>query len=119
MPFALDKPLSFVLTQRGSLFPGNSCPCYDWPMRALITGGTGRIGRATGACLESKGWSVRSAGGSEGDLPRPAEARALVERAVSDLGGLDLLVNAASEGFAPKSVLELTERDWDLAFGAT
>jgi pteridine reductase len=88
-------------------------------MRALITGGTGRIGRATGDCLESKGWSVRSAGRSDGDLSRPAEARALVERAVSDLGGLDLLVNAASEGFAPKSVLELTERDWDLAFGAT
>jgi pteridine reductase len=28
-------------------------------------------------------------------------------------------VNGASEGFLPKDVLELTEHDWDLAFGAT
>jgi pteridine reductase len=88
-------------------------------MRALITGGTGRIGRAIGVRLESEGWSVRAAGRADGDVSLPKEAGALVEGAVSELGGLDLLVNAASEGFAPKNVLELTERDWDLAFGAT
>jgi NAD(P)-dependent dehydrogenase (short-subunit alcohol dehydrogenase family) len=88
-------------------------------MRALITGGTGRIGRAIGARLESEGWSVRATGRADGDVSLPEEAGALVEGAVSELGGLDLLVNAASEGFAPKNVLELTERDWDLAFGAT
>src|SRR5438046_4177059 len=43
----------------------------------------------------------------------------LVERAVAELGGLDLLVNAAGEGFIPKPVDELTETDWDAAFGAT
>ena len=59
------------------------------------------------------------AGRADGDVSRPDEARALVARAVSDLGGLDLLVNSAAEGFAPKSALELTEADWDLAFGAT
>ncbi|MGZ4258525.1 MAG: SDR family oxidoreductase [Gaiellaceae bacterium] len=32
---------------------------------------------------------------------------------------LDLLVNAAGEGFAPRAVEELTEGDWDAAFGAT
>jgi pteridine reductase len=60
-----------------------------------------------------------AAGRAEGDVSRPEAARALVAQAVSDLGGLDLLVNGASEGFAAKSVLELTEADWDLAFGAT
>ena len=35
------------------------------------------------------------------------------------LGGLDLLVNAAGEGFAPKPFEELDEADWDAAFGAT
>jgi pteridine reductase len=69
--------------------------------------------------LVDAGWSVLAAGRAEGDVSRPDEARALVVRAVSDLGGLDLLVNSASEGFAPKSALELTEADWDLAFGAT
>jgi pteridine reductase len=38
---------------------------------------------------------------------------------VRELGGLDLLVNAAGEGFRPAAVEELTEADWDEAFGAT
>ncbi len=88
-------------------------------MRALVTGGTGRIGASISAQLEAAGWSVLAAGRADGDLARPAEARALVERAASELGGIDLLVNGAAEGFAPKDTLELTEADWDLAFGAT
>jgi NAD(P)-dependent dehydrogenase (short-subunit alcohol dehydrogenase family) len=94
-------------------------PCYDWRMRALVTGGKGRIGAAIAARLEANGWSVLAAGRAGGDVSLPGEASALVERAASELGGLDLLVNAAAEGFAPKSVLDLTELDWDLAFGAT
>jgi pteridine reductase len=47
------------------------------------------------------------------------QARGLVARAVERLGGLDLLVNAAGEGFAPKPLDELDETDWDAAFGAT
>ena len=97
----------------------NYSPCYDWLMRALVTGGTGRIGAAIGSRLEAAGWSVLAAGRADGDLARPGEARALVERATSELGGIDLLVNGAAEGFAPKDTLELTEADWDLAFGAT
>ena len=77
------------------------------------------MGSAIALGLEEAGWSVVAAGRAEGDVSQPEAARALVAQAVSDLGGLDLLVNGASEGFAPKSVLELTEADWDLAFGAT
>jgi len=88
-------------------------------MRALITGGTGRIGSAISARLETDGWSVVSAGRADGDVSRPDEARALVERAASALGGLDLLVNGASEGFVPRNFLDVSEQDWDLAFGAT
>jgi len=88
-------------------------------MRALVTGGTGRIGAAVAARLEREGWSVFAAGRTDGDVARPDEARALVARATAELGGLDLLVNAAGEGFAPNSVFELTEEEWDLAFGAT
>jgi pteridine reductase len=97
----------------------NYSPCYDWLMRALVTGGTGRIGAAIGSRLEAAGWAVLAAGRADGDLARPGDARALVERATSELGGIDLLVNGAAEGFAPKDTLELTEADWDLAFGAT
>ena len=88
-------------------------------MQALVTGGSGRLGSAISKRLGEAGWSVLAAGRADGDVSRPDEARALVARAASELGGLDLLVNAASEGFAPKNVLELTEADWDLAFGAT
>jgi pteridine reductase len=88
-------------------------------MRALVTGGTGRVGSAIAARLEDGGWAVLAAGRGDGDLSRPDQARALVGRAASSLGGLDLLVNAAAEGFAAKNALELTEDDWELAFGAT
>jgi pteridine reductase len=88
-------------------------------VRALVTGGTGRVGAAIAARLAAEGWAVVAAGRAEGDVARPDHARALVEGAAAELGGLDLLVNGASEGFLPKDVLELTEHDWDLAFGAT
>jgi pteridine reductase len=87
--------------------------------RALVTGGLGRVGEAIARRLERETWSVLAAGRADGDVSRPEEAGALVERAVRELGGLDLLVNAAGEGFAPKPVEELTEEDWDAAFGAT
>jgi pteridine reductase len=88
-------------------------------VHALITGGTGRVGAAIAARLERDGWSVLAAGRADGNLAEVAEARALVARAVEELGGLDLLVNAAGEGFVPKPLEELDERDWDAAFGAT
>jgi len=89
-------------------------------MRALVTGGVGRVGEAIVRRLEAEGWKVVAAGRADGDVSRPDEARALVERAVEELGsGLDLLVNAAGEGFTPKPFEEVDEADWDAAFGAT
>jgi pteridine reductase len=88
-------------------------------MRALVTGGTGRVGAAISERLEREGYAVVRAGRADGDLAQPAEARALVERAAGDLGGLDLLVHAASDGFRPIPVEEIGEGDWDAAFGAT
>jgi pteridine reductase len=88
-------------------------------MRALVTGGTGKLGSAIVSRLERDGWSVVAAGRVDGDVSRPDEARALVARAADELGGLDLLVNAAADGFAPKPFEELDERDWEAAFGAT
>jgi pteridine reductase len=88
-------------------------------MHALVTGGTGRIGAAVSERLRAEGWSVFAAGRADADLAEAGAAQALVARAVDELGGLDLLVNAAGEGFVPKPVGEVTEADWDAAFGAT
>jgi pteridine reductase len=88
-------------------------------VRALVTGGTGRIGSAIARRLEDDGWKVFRAGRADGDVAEAERARALVARAVAELGGLELLVNAASEGFRPLAVEEVTEEDWDAAVGAT
>jgi pteridine reductase len=86
---------------------------------ALVTGGTGRVGTAIAARLEQECFRVKAAGRRDGNVARRAEAQALVERTVEELGGLDLVVNAAADGFLPKPVEELTEEDWDTALGAT
>jgi len=87
--------------------------------RALITGGTGRVGSVVAARLEREGWTVFAAGRKDGDIARADEARALVEGAVETLGGLDLLVNAASDGFEPVRIEDVTEADWDAALDST
>jgi pteridine reductase len=84
-------------------------------LRALITGGTGKLGEPVAARLRNEGWQVLAAGRADGDLRRPAEARALVERAAAELGGLDVLVCGAADGFEPRPVESVTEADWDNA----
>ncbi len=86
---------------------------------ALITGGTGRVGGVPRHPVREAGFAVLAAGRKDGDVSRPDEARALVERAAQELGGLDLLVNAASDGFVPRSVEDVSEADWDAALDST
>src|SRR5687767_13187246 len=80
-------------------------------VRALVTGGTGRVGSAIAARLEKEGWDVFAAGRVHGDISDVEAARAVVRTAAEELGGLDLLVHAASDGFTPKPVEEVTEED--------
>jgi len=87
--------------------------------RALVAGGTGRVGGAIAVRLEAEGWRVVAAGRVDGDLSTVAGARELVASTVDRLGGLDLVVQSASDGFAPKRVEEVTEADWDAAAGVT
>lgn len=58
-----------------------------------------------------------AAGSRDGDLARVDDARGLVERAAAELGGVDLLVHAAGDGFAPKPFEDVSEQDWEAAVG--
>jgi pteridine reductase len=88
-------------------------------MRALVTGGTGRLGAAIAERLERERWTVFAAARSDGDLSTAGGARGLVRAATERLGGLDLLVNAASEGFVARPLEGVDEAAWDAALGAT
>ena len=87
--------------------------------RALVTGGTGKLGVGIVAALRAQGWQVLAAGSRDGDLSRAEPARALVATAVAELGGLDVVVNGASAGFGPKPFEDVDEAEVDEALGAT
>jgi NAD(P)-dependent dehydrogenase (short-subunit alcohol dehydrogenase family) len=101
----------------------------------LVTGAQQGIGRAMAVAFARAGahvavnylddreaahrvaGEVRAVGGKSavvhGDVARAESAHALVEAAVRDLGGLDVLVNNA--GVYPRvPFLEMREADWDL-----
>ncbi len=98
--------------------------------RVLVTGGTRGIGRATveafldaGARVAVNGRSARSteeavsrmsleAVAAPGDVGRVADCRAIVDTAVAQLGGIDILVNCA--GVAVNGDAEtVSEAVWD------
>ena len=94
-------------------------PLHTAHRRALVAGGTGRVGSAIAARLRDDGWSVLAAGRADGDLRTAAGAREVVAHAEAELGGLELVVHAAGDGFAPRPVAEVTEADWDAALDVT
>jgi pteridine reductase len=87
--------------------------------RALVAGGTGRVGTAIVRRLRNDDWQVVAAGRADGDLRRRDAAHRLVAQAVDELGGLDLVVHSAGAGFVPSSVADVTEELWDEAMDVT
>ena len=87
--------------------------------RALVAGGTGRLGAAIVERLRAEGWTVVAAGRADGDLRTRTGCVTLATHALDQLGGLELVVQAAGDGFAPKALEEVTEEDWDAALDVT
>jgi NAD(P)-dependent dehydrogenase (short-subunit alcohol dehydrogenase family) len=104
--------------------------------KALITGGDSGMGRAAAIAYAREGADVainyfpseeddardvialiqevgRKGVAIPGDLRDEAFCKALVERAVAELGGLDIVVNNAARQQTRKSILDITSEDFD------
>ncbi|MGY4480052.1 SDR family oxidoreductase [Bradyrhizobium sp. USDA 3364] len=106
--------------------------------RAVITGGDSGIGRAVAIAYAREGADVlisylnehddahevkalvqaegRRALLVAGDLRSPEHCRAVIERAVEDFGGLDILVNNAAHQASFKDIADISDEEWRLTF---
>ena len=106
--------------------------------KAVITGGDSGIGRAVAIAFAREGADVlisylnedRDARETErlikdagreailvpGDLKEPDHCCAVVQKAVSGFGGIDVLVNNAAHQATFKSIEDITDEEWELTF---
>ncbi|MHB8588298.1 MAG: SDR family NAD(P)-dependent oxidoreductase [Candidatus Dormibacteraceae bacterium] len=76
---------------------------------AVVTGGSGGIGRAVAAELRGRGWEVVSLSRREGcDISNEAQ----VKSAFGRIERLDALINCAAQ-LIKRPILQLTAADWD------
>jgi len=107
-------------------------------MKAVITGGDSGIGRAVAIAYAREGADVLIAYLSEnddakevkaliekegrravlvsGDLRKPDHCRVVIQRALDELGGIDILVNNAAHQATFKHVGDISDEEWQTTF---
>jgi NAD(P)-dependent dehydrogenase (short-subunit alcohol dehydrogenase family) len=107
-------------------------------LKAVITGGDSGIGRAVAIAFAREGADVliayldehddaaevkalieqagRKAVLAAGDLQNPEHCRSVIERAVDELGGIDILVNNAAHQATFKDIADISDAEWELTF---
>ena len=106
--------------------------------RVVITGGDSGIGRAVAIAFAREGADVlisyldededaeetarlvREAGRKavlvKGDIQFPDHCRSIIDRAVAELGGVDILINNAAHQATFKDIGEISDEEWELTF---
>ncbi|PJR15653.1 SDR family oxidoreductase [Sinorhizobium meliloti] len=106
--------------------------------RAIITGGDSGIGRAVAVAYAREGADVlisylsehddamatkalveeagRKAVLAAGDIQSSDHCRRIVETAVRELGGIDILVNNAAHQATVKNIEDISDEEWELTF---
>jgi NAD(P)-dependent dehydrogenase (short-subunit alcohol dehydrogenase family) len=107
-------------------------------MKAVITGGDSGIGRAVAIAFAREGADVLIAYLSEnddanevktlvekegrkavlvaGDIQESEHCRSIIEGAIAELGGIDILVNNAAHQATFKDISEISDAEWELTF---
>ncbi|MBB1092973.1 SDR family oxidoreductase [Rhodopseudomonas palustris] len=107
-------------------------------LKAVITGGDSGIGRAVAIAYAREGADVLIAYLNEdddaaevkaliekegrkavlvaGDLQNPDHCRSVIQRAVDELGGIDILVNNAAHQATFKDIADISDEEWELTF---
>jgi hypothetical protein len=107
-------------------------------MKAVITGGDSGIGRAVAIAYAREGADILIAYLSEnddakevkalietegrrvvlvsGDLRKPDHCRAVIQKAVDELGGIDILVNNAAHQATFKDIGDISDEEWQTTF---
>jgi NAD(P)-dependent dehydrogenase (short-subunit alcohol dehydrogenase family) len=107
-------------------------------MRAVITGGDSGIGRAVAIAYAREGADILIAYLNEdedaretkrlveeagrkavllaGDIQSPEQCRLIIDRAISELGGIDILVNNAAHQKTFEKIEDISDEEWELTF---
>ena len=142
-PFPKQKQAMPGLTSKMEPVPDHGEQSYKGSGRlvgkkAIITGGDSGIGRAVALAFSREGADLLISYLSEhedaeetkrlveeagrravlfpGDIQHAAHCRAIVEKAVSEIGGIDILVNNAAHQASFKDIEDITEEEWELTF---